>query len=52
MLELKNIRYVVHEGDDELVILDNISLTIGINVENFILSEEKFHLHSRKYMLK
>ena len=28
MLELKNIRYVVHEEDDELVILDNISLTI------------------------
>jgi len=28
MLELKNIRYVVHEDDDELVILDNISLTI------------------------
>jgi len=28
MLELKNIRYAVRDGDDELVILDDISLTI------------------------
>ena len=28
MLELKHISYVVHEGGDELVILNDISLTI------------------------